>query len=173
VIVRVSASGERLSVVRVVNEAVAISAAVVEAGPNPEVVIEATYGWYWVVDLLQELGATVHSANPKALNWGERRVKNDVAGATDLADMLRLNRLPKAWIAPPAIRELRELVRYRAKLVKLRSGLKAQVHAVMAKQGVLPAADDARVTQLVVGGWRWRRVFRDAGDHRVGAMRTR
>ena len=33
-------------------------------------------------------------------------------------------------------------MRYRAKLVALRSGLKAQVHAVMAKQGVLPAAAD-------------------------------
>jgi transposase len=53
--------------------------------------------------------------------------------------MLRLGRLPEAWIAPPATRELRELVRYRAKLVGLRSGLKAQVHAVMAKEGVLPA----------------------------------
>ena len=142
VIVRVSTTGERLSVMRVPNEAVAISAAVVEAGPNPEVVIEATYGWYWVVDLLQGLGASVHLANPKALNWGERRVKNDVADATDLADMLRLNRLPEAWIAPPAVRELRELVRYRAKLVKLRSGLKAQVHAVMAKEGVLPVVGD-------------------------------
>ena len=69
----------------------------------PEVVIEATYGWYWAVDLLQELGATVHLANPNALNWGERRVKNDVVDATDLADMLRLGRLPEAWIAPPAI----------------------------------------------------------------------
>ena len=105
-------------------------------------VIEATYGWYWVVDLLQELGATVHLANPKALNWGDRRVKNDVIDATDLADMLRLGRLPEAWIAPPAIRELRELVRYRAKLVQLRSGLKAQVHAVMAKEGVLPGVVD-------------------------------
>jgi hypothetical protein len=38
--------------------------------------------------------------------------------------------------------ELRELVRYRAKLVALRSGLKAQVHAVMAKEGVLPAVTD-------------------------------
>jgi transposase len=142
VIVRVSATGERLSVVRVANQAVAISAAVADAGPNPEVVIEATYGWYWVVDLLQDLGATVHLANPKALNWGERRVKNDVADATDLADMLRLNRLPEAWIAPPATRELREVVRYRTKLVKLRSGLKAQVHAVMAKEGVLPAMGD-------------------------------
>jgi transposase len=111
VIVRVSATGERLSVVRVPNQAVAISAAVTDAGPNPEVVIEATCGWSWVVDLLQELGATVHLANPKARNWGERRVKNDVADATDLADMLRLGRLPEAWIAPPATRELRELVR--------------------------------------------------------------
>ena len=66
-------------------------------------VIEATYGWYWAVDLLQDLGATVHLANPNALNWGDRRVKNDVNDATDLADMLRLNRLAEAWIAPPAI----------------------------------------------------------------------
>jgi transposase len=50
--------------------------------------------------------------------------------------------LPEAWIAPPAVRELRELVRYRAKLVQLRSGLKAQVHAVMAKHGVLPIVAD-------------------------------
>jgi transposase len=53
-----------------------------------------------------------------------------------------LGRLPEAWIAPPATRELRELVRYRAKLVALRSGLKAQVHAVMAKEGVLPSRAD-------------------------------
>lgn len=65
-------------------------------------------------------------------------MKNDIVDATDLADMLRLGRLPEAWIAPPALRELRELVRYRAKLVQLRSGLKAQVHAMMAKEGVLP-----------------------------------
>ena len=124
--------------VRIDNSPAALAAAVTAAGECPEVVIEATYGWYWAVDVLQELGATVHLANPNALNWGERRVKNDVVDATDLADMLRLGRLPEAWIAPPALRELRELVRYRAKLVQLRSGLKAQVHAVMAKEGVLP-----------------------------------
>src|ERR687897_151595 len=74
------------------------------------------------------------------MRWRWRgRVKNDERDAIDLADMLRLGRLPEAWTAPPATRELRELVRYRAKLVALRSGLKAQVHAVMAKEGVLPA----------------------------------
>jgi transposase len=139
VIVRVSATGEKLSSTRVANDPLAIAAAVAEAGPEPEVVVEATYGWYWVVDLLQASGARVHLANPQGLNWGQRRVKNDERDAIDLADMLRLGRLPEAWIAPPATRELRELVRYRAKLVALRSGLKAQVHAVMAKEGVLPA----------------------------------
>ena len=38
-----------------------------------------------------------------------------------------MGRLPEAWIAPPATRELRELVRHRAKLVALRSGCKAAV----------------------------------------------
>jgi transposase len=142
VIVRVNADGQKLATTRVVNDPLAIAAAVAEAGPDPEVVVEATYGWYWVVDMLQANGARVHLANPQGLNWGQRRVKNDERDAIDLADMLRLGRLPEAWIAPPAIRELRELVRYRAKLVALRSGLKAQVHAVMAKEGVLPRVTD-------------------------------
>jgi transposase len=142
VVVRMSPRGKRLSVVRIDNSPVALADAVTAAGDHPHVVLEATYGWYWAVDVLQELGATVHLANPNALNWGERRVKNDIVDATDLADMLRLGRLPEAWIAPPALRELRELVRYRAKLVQLRSGLKAQVHAVMAKEGVLPTVVD-------------------------------
>jgi transposase len=142
VIVRVSADGERLGLHRIVNDPCELTAVMTHCGEAPEVVIEATYGWYWAVQLLQDLGATVHLANPNALNWGDRRVKNDVIDATDLADMSRLGRLPRAWIAPPAIRELRELVRYRAKLVKLRTGLKAQVHAVMAKEGVLPKVGD-------------------------------
>jgi transposase len=127
---------------RIANDPFELSAVVALCGGAPEVVIEATYGWYWAVDLLQELGAVVHLANPRALNWGDRRVKNDVNDAHDLADMLRLHRLPESWIAPPALRELRELVRYRAKLVQLRSGLKAQVHAVMAKEGALPVVTD-------------------------------
>ena len=43
-------------------------------------------------------------------------------------------------MAPPEVRDLRELIRYRAKLVALRTSAKAQVHAVMAKCGVLPAS---------------------------------
>jgi hypothetical protein len=70
VVVRMSATGEKLATTRVANEPMAIAAAVAEAGPDPEVVVEATYGWYWVVDLLQASGARVHLANPQGLNWG-------------------------------------------------------------------------------------------------------
>src|SRR5215218_5327924 len=68
--------------------------------------------------------------------------ETDARDAANLGDLLRMGRLPQAWLAPPAVRELRELVRYRAKLVALGSGLKAQVHAVLAKQGVrVPMSD--------------------------------
>jgi transposase len=71
-----------------------------------------------------------------------RRVKNDELDSRDLADLLRMGRLPEAWIAPPEVRGLREEVRHRCKLVALRSGLKAQVHSVLAKQGVQVAVSD-------------------------------
>jgi transposase len=82
--------------------------------------------------VLQAAGARVHLVHPSGLHWGARRVKNDERDATEIAQRLRRNDLPEAWIAPPKVRELRELVRFRAKLVALRSGLKAQVHAVLA-----------------------------------------
>ena len=143
VIVRQTSTGERLSAVRIVNDPDSLALQLEEAGEHPDVVLEATYGWYWAVDALQAAGATVHLAHPLGVKgFRYRRVKNDVRDAGDLADLLRMNRLPEAWIAPPPTRELRELVRYRAKLVALRSGLKAQAHAVLAKAGVLIAVSD-------------------------------
>lgn len=143
VIVRRSAEGETLDVVRDDNDdPLAFEKAVMAAGENPEVVLEACYGWYWAVDLLEELGCQIHLAHPLGNNWGNRRVKNDTRDAEDLADLLRLGRLAEAWIAPPEVRELRELVRYRAKLVGLRTNCKLQVYAVLAKEGVhVPMTD--------------------------------
>jgi transposase len=137
VIVRATEAGEVLESVRVSNGAERLCSVLARAGEDPEVVLEATYGWYWAVDALQEAGAQVHLAHPLGVKAFEyRRVKNDFRDAADLADLLRMGRLPEAWIAPPATRELRELVRHRAKLVGLRSGCKAEVHAVLAKCGV-------------------------------------
>ena len=75
------------------------------------------------------------------VGYENRRVKNDIRDATLLADLLRMGRLPEAWVAPAEIRELREAVRYRAKLSRLRAGLKAQVHQTLGKEGVIPELD--------------------------------
>jgi transposase len=142
VLVRMTETGEWLETVRISNDPEYLRAVMARAGEAPEVVLEAAYGWYWAADVLGELGARVHLAHPLGVKmFSYRRVKNE-RDAADLADLLRMGRLPEAWIAPPATRELRELVRHRAKLVALRSSLKCQVHAVLAACGVVvPMAD--------------------------------
>jgi transposase len=136
-------TGERLETVRISNDPEYLRAVMARAGEAPEVVLEAAYGWYWAADTLAELGARVHLAHPLGVKmFSYRRVKNDERDAADLADLLRMGRLPEAWIAPPATRELRELVRHRAKLVALRSSLKCQVHAVLAACGVVVPMSD-------------------------------
>jgi transposase len=144
VIVRMTPEGERLgAAVRIDNDPFELARQVASWGESPEVVLEATYGWYWAADVLTEAGANVHLAHPLGVKgFAYRRVKNDERDAADLADLLRMGRLPEAWVAPPDVRGLREAVRHRCKLVALRSGLKAQVHAVLAKQGVrVPMSD--------------------------------
>jgi hypothetical protein len=86
VIVRMTETGQRPDCVRIMNDPMALAAELAKAGEHPQVVLEATYGWYWAVDVLVDAGAQVHLAHP-------------------------------------------------AKLVAWRSGLKASVHAVLAKQG--------------------------------------
>ena len=62
-----------------------------------------------------------------------------------------MGRLPEAWIAPAEIRELREITRYRGKLVQLRTSCKDQVHGVLAKLGIEVTCSD------IFGAWgtRW------------------
>jgi transposase len=143
VLVRTDAVGNRLESVRISNDPEYLRQVMARAGEAPEVVLEAAYGWYWAADTLAELGAHVHLAHPLGVkSFAYRRVKNDERDAGDLADLLRMGRLPESWIAPPATRELRELVRHRAKLVGLRTNLKCQVHAVLASAGIaVPMSD--------------------------------
>jgi transposase len=144
VIVRMTPEGQRLGpMVRIDNDPMELARQVALWGESPQVVLEATYGWYWAADVLADAGAVVHLAHPLGIKgFTYRRVKNDERDAGDLADLLRMGRLPEAWIAPPQVRGLREAVRHRAKLVALRSGLKAQVHTVLAKQGVKVTVSD-------------------------------
>jgi transposase len=143
VLVRMTEDGRRLGTARITNSPQELRREIARAGKSPRVVLEATYGWYWAADTLAAAGAEVHLAHPlgvKAFTY--RRVKNDVRDSADLADLLRMGRLPEAWIAPAGVRELRELTRYRQKLVSLRTSCKDQVHAVLAKLGVPVTCSD-------------------------------
>jgi hypothetical protein len=120
VIVVLNDDGDRVSWARIDNTAANLAAEIVAAGgPEVEVAMEACWGWYWAADVIAECGARLHLAHPLGIaGYENRRVKNDIRDATLLADLLRLGRLPEAWVAPPPLRELRELVRYRAKLAR-------------------------------------------------------
>ena len=143
VLVRMTEDGRRLGTARITNSPAELRAQIARAGRNPRVVLEATYGWYWAADTLAAAGAEVHLAHPLGVKaFSYRRVKNDERDAADLADLLRMGRLPEAWIAPPEVRELRELTRYRHKLVSLQTSCKDQVHAVLAKLGVPVTCSD-------------------------------
>ena len=139
VVVILDETGELVSSRRIENSPLVLVEAVGEAGSGAEVVLEATWGWYWAADVLREAGFGVHLAHPLAIGgYRNRRVKNDERDAMLLADLLRMGSLPEGWIAPPELRQLRELVRYRHKLSQLRAGLKSQIHAVLGKEGVIP-----------------------------------
>ena len=79
VLVRMSETGEHLETVRILNDREVLADVMSRAGESPEVVLEATYGWYWAADALAELGATVHLAHPLGVKaFSYRRVKNDL-----------------------------------------------------------------------------------------------
>jgi transposase len=105
--------------------------------PGTPVAFEAAYGWGWLVDLLEELELEPHLVHPsrcKAI--ASARLKNDKVDAATLAQLLRADLLPEAWIAPQQVRDLRALLRHRAALVRLSTSLKNRVHAVLADRGI-------------------------------------
>src|SRR5205085_7195305 len=134
---RMTEDGRRLGTARISNSPQELQEEIARAGSCPRVALEATYGWYQSADALAAAGAEVHLAHPLGVKaFAYRRVKDDARDAADLADLLRMGRLPEAQLAPPEIRELRELTRYRHKLVGLRTSCRDQVHAVLAKLGI-------------------------------------
>jgi transposase len=87
------------------------------------------------VELLEDYGFAPHLVHPsrcKAI--ASARLKNEVDAAT-LAQLLRADLLPEAWIAPPEVRLLRALLRHRVHLVRLRTRLRNRIHAIVADYG--------------------------------------
>jgi transposase len=104
--------------------------------PGTPAAFEAAFGTGWLVELLQGYGFDPHLVHPlrcKAI--ASARLKNDKVDAEILAQLLRADLLPEAWIAPPAVRQLRALLRHRVQLVRLRTLLRNRIHAVLADHG--------------------------------------
>jgi transposase len=100
------------------------------------VAFEAAFGWSWLADLLEDYGFDAHLVHPlrcKAI--ASARLKNDKVDAAILAQLLRADLLPEAWIAPLAVRQLRALLRHRISLVRLGTSLRNRIHAVAADHG--------------------------------------
>src|SRR5918911_2162842 len=77
VLLRMTESGEQLGTVRIDNDPMTLAAEISKAGEHPQVVLEATYGWYWAVDVLHDAGAEGHLAHPLGVKgFAYRRGKN-------------------------------------------------------------------------------------------------
>ena len=92
----------------------------------------------------------VHPCRCKAIT--SARLKNDKVDAYMLAQLLRADLLPEAWIAPQATRDQRALLRHRATLVRMRTACKNRVHAVLADRG-RPGRPEGCGPMRDVRGW--------------------
>ena len=100
------------------------------------VAFEAAFGWSWLAELLEDYGFEAHMVHPlrcKAI--ASARLKNDRVDAAILAQLLRADLLPEAWIAPAKVRQLRALLRHRISLVRLATQARNRIHAVAADHG--------------------------------------
>jgi transposase len=108
-------------------------AAVVPTGAAVQAALEACCG---AADLAEELvekaGWSVRLAHPGFVaRMKQNPDKTDYSDARLLADLTRVGYLPKVWLAPAELRELRRLVRYRQQKVNERRDVKLRIRAIL------------------------------------------
>ena len=121
----IDGSGKRVLMKKLPNEASAILETLKSMKRRiVGLVVESTYNWYWLVDLLMKEGYKVHLANTSAIQkYSGMKHADDQDDAFWLCDMLRLNILPEGYIYPGEDRPIRDLLRKRMHLVKVRTSL--------------------------------------------------
>lgn len=139
---------------KVRNSVATIVAAIRRLGRPAAVAIEACCG---AADLAEELhakaGWSVSLAHPGFVaRMKQNPDKTDYGDARLLADLLRVGYLPKVWLAPEEIRQLRRLVRYRGQLVDRRRNVKLRIRALLRENRVRCSLD---VSAWTVRWLRW------------------
>jgi len=98
------------------------------------IAVESTFNWYWLVDGLMDSGYKVHLANPAAIQqYSGLKHVDDKHDAFWLAQMLRLEILPEGYIYPKEERPIRDLLRKRRHLVKLRTSLLISLQNIISR----------------------------------------
>lgn len=129
--------GEVLEQVRLSNDPETLLAYAEGLPEDTSIALEATEGWYYFYELLEEKCPHIYLAHPlKTKAIADARIKTDKIDSTTLAHLLRTNLLPRSYIPPRETRDIREILRYRASLVSLRTSVKNKVHAILSKNGV-------------------------------------
>ena len=126
--------------------------------------IEATGYTQWFERLLAELGHELWVGDPAAIRArAVRRQKTDTRDAEHLLDLLVSRRFPRVWVPSVEQRDLRQLLKHRDKLVRMRTALKNQLHFLAMSQGVCrkqklwSACGRAELEGLSLGLWASRR----------------
>ena len=103
------------------------------------IVFEPVGQSWWLGDILEELGLVVYLANAREVKAiAHARVKNDKVDAGVLCDLLRSDLLPESYRSSTAAREWKELIRFRASLVHMRTQVKNKIHALLSRNGIVP-----------------------------------
>ena len=98
------------------------------------IVVESTFNWYWLVDLLMDAGYCLHLANPAAIQkYKGLKHSDDNHDAFWLAHLLRLGILPEGYIYPKEDRPMRDLLRKRGHLVQLRTSLINSLQGIISR----------------------------------------
>jgi transposase len=112
--------------------------------PDTRFAVEATGNWMYLYELIEERCPDLVLAHPlKTKAIASARIKTDKIDSTILAHLLRTDLLPAAYIPPRAVRDTREVLRYRAALVSVRTSLKNRVSAILSKTGLRPPTKTA------------------------------
>ncbi|MFH1768673.1 MAG: IS110 family transposase [Candidatus Omnitrophota bacterium] len=135
-------NGRRISSKSISNE-IRVLKGYFESVPRPfKLAVEATYNWYFFVDLAEEYAEKVYLANSYELKaFAKRNKKTDKIDAKLIADVLRKGYLPSVYISDKKTRELKESLRYRMNLVKDRSKTIFRLKALLDKLGLQATGD--------------------------------
>ena len=98
--------------------------------------LEATIFTGWIYDHLKPFARDLEVAHPamlKAIACGKK--KNDTIDAAKISDLLRCNLLPQCYLAPPQMRELRRVLRYRNLLVCEAVRMKNKISGLLLEVG--------------------------------------